>query len=180
MRFPSASCLIAVLSRRILWKSSRSRFHLLYVSVLSCLRSQTSPFGHSVYCEHLSGLTPFYYAPSLLQILFITDTSLIRAPLHYGKSITDTFPFWTPLYYGHLSSANTLYYRHPSSMDMSLLRTFSITDTCLRWKPLCYGLFHGILFITDTFLLQTPINCRHLLWTCLYYGHLSVSTASTH
>ena len=116
---------------------------------------------------------------SLLQILFITVASLIRAPLHYRQSITDISPFWTPLYYGHLSTANTLYYRHPSSMvfitdifnygHLSCVKT-SLLKTLL-WKPLYYG--H--LSTASTHQLQTS-----LIWTCLYYGHLSVSTANIH
>ena len=72
---------------------------MLYVSVLSCLRSQTSRFGHSVADTSPDEL--FFITDTLLQILFITDASLIRAPLHYGQSITDTSLLRTPLYYKH-------------------------------------------------------------------------------
>lgn len=61
-------------------------------------RQLNLPFW-TLYCGHLSESTPFYYGHSLLQILFITDSSLIGAPLYYGHlSFLDTSLLRTPLY----------------------------------------------------------------------------------
>ena len=61
-------------------------------------RQLNLPFW-TLYCGHLSESTPFYYGHSQLQILFITDSSLIGAPLYYGHlSFLDTSLLRTPLY----------------------------------------------------------------------------------
>ena len=98
-----------------------------------------------LYCGHLSGSTAFYYGHSLLQILFIADASLIRAPLHYG---------------------------HLSFLDTSLLRTTLYCKLSLLQTTILYGLYYGLfllrtpvlcetLSVTDSFmetsLLRTPI-----------------------
>ena len=151
-------------------------FKILHAVCICIVMSTQSDLPFRIlYCGHLSGSTAFYYGHSLLQILFIADASLIRAPLHYRQSITDISPFWTPLCCKHtllqtLKSSNMVfitdifYYGHLSCVKTSLLRT-------LLWKPLYYG--H--LSTASTHQLQTS-----LIWTCLYYGHLSVSTANTH
>ena len=75
-------------------------FKILH-AVCICIVMSTQlnlPFW-TLYCGHLSESTPFYYGHSLLQILFITDTSLIGAPLYYGHlSFLDTSLLRTPLY----------------------------------------------------------------------------------
>ena len=133
MCFPSASCLSAVLSRRILWKSPCSRFYMLYVSVLSCLHSQTSPFGHSIADS------------SSDQLLFITDTlyykySLLKTPFWYGHlSITDNL-LRKSLLFGHLSTANTLYYRHSSACKESGVRQPGASGFCYWASEFCFQL----------------------------------------
>lgn len=151
---PQCSFIQEDLTKIILFKI----LHAVCICIVMSTQSNL-PFW-TLYSGHLSGWTLFYYGHSLLQILFITDASLIRTPLHYGQSITDTSLLQT------LSITDT-------HLVWSLLRTFSITDTCLIWNPLCYGLFYGNLFITDTSLLQVPINCRHL-----WYGHVFITDTS--
>lgn len=129
---------------------------MLYVSVLSCLHSQTSPFGHSIADASPDQL--LFIADTLSQILFITDASLIRAPLHYGQSIC----------YGHLSF-----------LDTSLLQTLSITDTLLSWSLLRTPVLCENLSVTDSFmeisLLRTPLYCKY---PYLWYGHVFITDTS--
>ena len=101
-------------------------------------------------------INSFYYGHSLLQILFIADASLIRAPPHYGQSITG------PLYYGHLSITDT-------HLIWSLLRIFSL------WTPvLCENLSLTDSFM-ETSLLRTPLYCKY---PYLWYGHVFVTDTS--
>lgn len=138
---------------------------MLYVSVFSCLHSQTSPFGHSIADTSPDQL--LFITDTLSQILFITDASLIRAPLSItdNLSITDISPFWTPLYYKHFLLQTPiyhgLYYGRLSCVKTSLLRT-------LLWKFLYYG--HLSTASTHTSgmgmsLLRTPLSlyCKHPL-----------------
>ena len=108
--------------------------HAVCICIVMSTQSNLPFWTH--YCGHLFGSTPFYYGHSLLQILFIEDASLIRAPPHYGQSITGTSLLRTPLYYRHPSSmvfiTDIFYYGHLSCVKTSLLRT-------LLWKPLYYG-----------------------------------------
>ena len=77
-------------------------FKILHAVCICIVMSTQSdiPF-RTLYCGLLFGSTPFYYGHSLLQILFIEDAFLIRAPLYYRQSITEISPFWTPLYCKH-------------------------------------------------------------------------------